>query len=276
MTRKASYAGIAVGVAISWLLSAPPIHAQAAHPPAPAVSHVLTPPADASQLQRELAALREQVDNLEARVGNQAAMGTAKGQGMPMQSKPAMKMGDDDDMPMSKKMSSGPSMKSGCMMDDMMGMGAMGGANSANAMATPSSLPGFPGQSHLYHLGSSDFFLDHQAHVELTTQQQKSLARIKQASLTQQANLQRQMDAEEEELWSLTGADEPNASEIEKKARAIERLRSDKRLAFIRKVGEASKVLTDEQRLELTGMTSADTAPMQMKSDSKPKDMGHM
>ena len=194
-----------------------------------------------------------------------------------MQSMPAMKMGDDDDMPMKMKMPSAGSMKSGgCMMDDMMGMGAMGGANSATAMATPSSLPGFPGQSHLYHLGSSDFFLDHESHVSLTNQQQKALAKIKQASLAQQADVQRQIDEAEEDLWTATAADQPDAGEIERKARAIERLRSDKRLAFIRKVGEASKVLTDEQRLALTGMAPSEPAAMPMNSDSKPKDMGHM
>lgn len=280
MTSTYSHTAFALSTFIALSLSAPSGQAQTTHTPASATSTHATGPTDASQLQRELAVLREQVKSLESRVSSQNAMGKTQNGIMAMQSSmpsmPAMKMGDDDDMPMNMKMPSAGSMKGGCMMDDMMGMGAMGGANSATAMAIPSSLPGFPGQSHLYHLGSSDFFLDHESHISLTNQQQKSLAKIKQASLAQQADVQRQIDAAEEELWSLTAADQPDAGEVEKKARAIERLRSDKRLAFIRKVGEASKLLTDEQRLALTGMAPSESAPMPMNSDPKPKDMGHM
>ncbi|MBX9737491.1 MAG: hypothetical protein K2X32_11250, partial [Phycisphaerales bacterium] len=48
----------------------------------------------------------------------------------------------------------------------MMGMGSMpmGGAGSPAAMAMPSALPGFPGASHIYHIGATGFFLDHPEH----------------------------------------------------------------------------------------------------------------
>ena len=47
-------------------------------------------------------------------------------------------------------------------MDSMCCMGAMGKAPGAGTtMAMPSALPGFPGASHLYHVGASGFFLDH-------------------------------------------------------------------------------------------------------------------
>jgi hypothetical protein len=47
-------------------------------------------------------------------------------------------------------------------MDSMCCMGAMGKAPGAGTpMAMPSALPGFPGASHLYHVGAGGFFLDY-------------------------------------------------------------------------------------------------------------------
>lgn len=61
----------------------------------------------------------------------------------------------------------------------------------------------------------------------------------------------------------LTAADQPDAAQIEAKIRALEKLRGDERLAFIRAVGEATKLLTNEQRQSLTGFTPpAPAAPM--------------
>ena len=40
-------------------------------------------------------------------------------------------------------------------------------------------LPGFPGASHLYHVGATGFFLDYSAALKLTTDQQAALKRIK-------------------------------------------------------------------------------------------------
>ena len=45
-------------------------------------------------------------------------------------------------------------------------MGQMGAAQPAAAM--PSALPGFPGASHLYHVGATGFFLDYSAALKLT------------------------------------------------------------------------------------------------------------
>ncbi len=45
----------------------------------------------------------------------------------------------------------------------------------------------------------------------------------------------------------------PDAAAIEAKVREIEKLRGDQRLAFIRAIGEAAKVLTDDQRRALAG-----------------------
>jgi len=147
------------------------------------------------------------------------------------------------------------------MMDQMMGMGMsrMGGGMNTGGMA--SALPGFPGASHIYHLGATGFFLDHGSHITLTVDQQKQLGEIKEQSLLGQSTLQRKIDQAEQELWDLTGADAPDAAKVEGKAREIEQLKSEQRISFIRDVGKAAAVLTDEQRKQLTGMMPANPAP---------------
>ena len=256
---------------------------------------------DTSNMQQEVARLREQVRQLEQRMQTMPSsrmqqsgginMSGCQGAGCKTQrAQSAMSMGMmDDDMPMGDPAMSGGASSGGSMgmMEmmrsrmsghDMMGMGAMGGMKSNAAMATPSALPGFPGQSHLYHIGATGFFLDHPRHIALTTEQQRMLGQHKQQSLLKQGELQRQIDAAEEKLWQLTGADQPQIGSIEKQVRDIERLRADQRMAFIRSVGEAARVLTDQHRQQLTGMapaSSAEPASMPM-PDGNPPSSGKM
>lgn len=146
----------------------------------------------------------------------------------------------------------------------MMGMGdmPMGGAGSPAAMAMPSAMPGFPGASHIYHVGATGFFLDHPEHITLTLEQQTALSQKKEQALLQQAEFQRKIEQAEQELWVLTSADQPDAAAIDTKVQEIARLQGDQRIAFIRACGEAAKVLTDEQRKQLTGMLPPAPAPM--------------
>ena len=138
----------------------------------------------------------------------------------------------------------------------MMGMGnmPMGGAGSPAAMAMPSALPGFPGASHIYHIGATGFFLDHPEHITLTLEQQTALSQKKEQALLQQAEFQRRIEQAEQELWVLTAADQPDVMAIDKKVQEIAKLQGDQRMAFVRACGDAAKVLTDEQRRQLTGM----------------------
>ncbi|QEG35794.1 periplasmic heavy metal sensor [Bythopirellula goksoeyrii] len=144
----------------------------------------------------------------------------------------------------------------------MGGMGMMGGEGMAmmgrmpgmGQMQMPSALPGFPGASHIYHVGSSNFFLDHMQHIEPSQDQQTKLNQIKQQTLMSQATYDRSIAEAEQDLWGLTSAEFPSAAEIEAKIREIEKLQSDKRIAFIRAVGEAAQVLSDEQRQALVGV----------------------
>jgi hypothetical protein len=137
-------------------------------------------------------------------------------------------------------------------MAGMMGMMGMGGGGSMSAMPQ-SALPGFPGASHLYHIGATGFFLDHPQHIALTTDQRAGLNKAKEQAALAKSTADRAVEQAEQALWTLTAADQPDATQIEAKIREIEKLRGDERLAFIRAVGEASKLLTDEQRKSLTG-----------------------
>jgi Spy/CpxP family protein refolding chaperone len=126
-------------------------------------------------------------------------------------------------------------------------------------MKMASALPGFPGASHIYHIGATDFFLDHPEHITLTAEQQRKLNGAKQKALTAKASAQRKIDEAEQQLWELTAADEPDAAQVQAKVQEIEKLRGEQRLAFIRAVGEAAKTLTDEQRQALLGNAKPQT-----------------
>lgn len=139
------------------------------------------------------------------------------------------------------------------MMGMMKGMNTMGSKGGFQAMNSPSALPGFPGASHLYHIGATGFFLDHPQHVTLTTAQKTALNQAKEQAALSKNTSDRQVEQAEQELWELTSADQPDAAKIEAKVREIENLRADARLTFIRSVGDASKLLTDQQRKILTG-----------------------
>src|SRR6266496_4347909 len=128
------------------------------------------------------------------------------------------------------------------------GMGPMGPPQSA--------LPGFPGASHIYHIGATGFFLDHAEHIGLSTEQQVGLNKIKEQALLSKSASDRQIEQAEQELATLTSSDQPDLKKIEAKVRDIAKLGSDQRIAFIKAVGEAAKLLTPDQQKMLTGFAS--------------------
>ena len=162
----------------------------------------------------------------------------------------------------------GGGMGKGMMDGDMMMMGMP----PAPAMAA-SALPGFPGASHLYHIGADDFFLNHDQHMTLSTQQRSDLTRAREQALLEKATADRKISEAEQELWTLTAADQPDAAKIEAKVREVEKLRGDQRLGFIRAVGEAAKVLTEEQRKSLLGQLPPQNQRAQPTSGGGMKDM---
>lgn len=132
----------------------------------------------------------------------------------------------------------------------------------AFAQPMPSDLPGFPGAAHIYHVGATGFFLDSSAGIQLTADQLATLNAIKQKSLGDLGAAQRKIDQAEQELWMLTASDRPEAMTLEMKVREIEKLKGDQRLAFIRSVGEAARVLTDDQRAALLSTGAPGAAQM--------------
>lgn len=265
-------------------------------------------PVDNTELARQLAELRAQIAQLQAALAQgQAAGGSPQPmpqggmkQGMPMGGSSMQGMGmsrmGGGSMPqgnsgmsgmsggsggrgmmdMDKMMMGGMSGGGGGMSMDgmmkMMGMGdmPMGGAGSPATMAMPSALPGFPGASHIYHVGATGFFLDHPEHITLTLEQQAALSQMKEQALLQQAEFQRGIEQAEQELWVLTAADQPDAVAIEHKVQEVARKQGEQRLAFIRAVGEAAKALTDEQRKQLTGMLPPAPTPMSPAAPAMP------
>ncbi len=163
------------------------------------------------------------------------------------------KMGGDK---MGKKMMGGDKMAGGMgMRRGMMGRGpAMGSMKTMSGLSTQSSLPGFPGVSHLYHIGETGFFLDHAEHITLSEEQQLKLNRIKESALLAAATSERNSDEAEQMLWTLTAEAQPDIKKIEAKAKEIAQLNVDQRIAFIRSVGMAAAVLTADQRQSLVGV----------------------
>lgn len=181
---------------------------------------------------------------------DEMSMGGGGGMGMNMD------MGEDEMMGMGMGGGGGGGM--GTDMTEMMGMrGKQMGQMSMGSMRMTSALPGFPGASHIYHIGATGFFLDHSKDIHLITEQQTELNRIKENTLLDQAAKQREIDAAEQELWTLTASDEPDAKKIKSEIEQIEKLRGDKRFSFIEAVGKAAKVLTPEQIDILVGRASS-------------------
>ena len=261
--------------------------------PDPHAQHKDKPTSGDQTLASQLAELRAKVTKLEAALEKSQPAGMTgmadKPSGMAMGGKSGTKpsmagMGDDGGemgaMGANKKPSGGMGMmdmdKMGMgamggekadmgMMDmdmmEMMGMmgmapksaGGMGGMKSMGKMQMKAALPSFPGASHIYHVGATDFFLNHPEHITLTSKQKGDLGRLKEKAVLAKTSAQRKIDEGEQELWILTSADEPDAAKIEAKIREIEVMRGDQRMALIRTVGAAAKLLTDEQRQTLLG-----------------------
>jgi len=244
--------------------------------PAPAVDaahkHAGAPKAasraKAGDLAKRVEQLSAQVAKLQAAMAKHQPGGTPAGAAQPMpggMGAGGMGMGM---MPMGK---AGKGM--GMMDDDMMMMGGMMGMGSGSMASggmgmkccpmmgqmpagggmSMSALPGFPGASHLYHIGETGFFLDHPQHITLSPEQASTLGKIREDAMRARGESARKVAAAEEQLWQLTAADQPSLTSIESKVRELEKLRGDARLAFIRAVGEAAKVLTDEQQKVLVG-----------------------
>ena len=214
-----------------------------------------------STLAQQIAELRAKVARLEA------ALDAGHPQGGAQEGSSTQNRGDVQGMGKQRR---GMGMRGGRMqgMGGMQGMGpAMGSAQSP--ALSRSSLPGFPGVSHLYHVGASGLFLDHAEHLQLTSSQREALNRLRQRVLLDSATSERKVGQAEQELWLLTAADQPDATTIEAKIREIATLHADWRLLQIRTVGEAAQLLTAEQRSRVTQEPN-EASPTQAEPASQP------
>ena len=233
-----------------------------------------------SEMRAEIARLQAAVDQNGASKSNAGAAmpmpaGKAKGMGMGMMGEmggmmPGMKgmegeMGGMGSMPAGGGMAPAKAMGMCCM--GMMGMPPAGNMSNMSASAAapampgmtgPSSaMPGQPGASHILHIGSTGFFLNHAQHITLTADQKSKLNRLKEKAMLDQASEQRKIDQAEQEVYALTGADQVDNSKIQAKIAETEKLRSGQRMSFIQAVSEASNVLTHEQHQALMGTMPA-------------------
>jgi Spy/CpxP family protein refolding chaperone len=80
---------------------------------------------------------------------------------------------------------------------------------------------------------------------------------MKDKAMLSQAAEQRRIDQAEQDLYILTGADQPDNAKIQAKIVEIEKLRGEQRMSFIRAVADASNVLSPEQRKALLGTMAA-------------------
>jgi hypothetical protein len=127
-------------------------------------------------------------------------------------------------------------------------------------LKTSSSLPGTPGVSHIYHIGATGFFLNHSEQIALSIKQRAALNVVQRKALLNKFTARRKIEEAEQQLWELTGTDEPDDSQIQLAVQAIEKLRGAQRIAFIQSVGEAAKVLTAEQHQILLGTMKPDAS----------------
>jgi Spy/CpxP family protein refolding chaperone len=87
----------------------------------------------------------------------------------------------------------------------------------------------------------------------LTPDQILTLNQVKEKAVLSQASEQRGIDRAEHDLFTLTGADQPDNAKFDAKIVEIEKLRAGQRMNFIRAVENASNELTPEQRKALLG-----------------------
>lgn len=208
----------------------------------------LAVPAAQAQSMLTALAMMDDMDNMDNKTGGMGGMG-GDNQGMggmgsgSMASPPGRTMSPP---PMRARMGRPGNV-------DMMGAAGRG----MQGMPSVSELPGFPGGSHLYHVGATGFFLDQPQHITLATEQQGALNKVREKWLLDARAFGRRLDEAEQALWTLTAAETPDIAKIEQQVRAIEKMRGDQRIAFIRAVGEAARVLTPEQQAVLLGTKPA-------------------
>lgn len=116
-----------------------------------------------------------------------------------------------------------------------------------------------PEASHLLHLGVPRFFTDYRRRLGLSDEQLETLRQSQRTALAKWTEHQSAIDAFEVRVWVLTGDPDYEERELEKVLASMTETRGAQRMAYIRAVRDAARVLTPEQRLLLTGSPRART-----------------
>ena len=223
-----------------------------------------------AEMRAEIARLQAAVDQTGAGKSNAGGAmpmpaGKGKSKGMGMMGEMGGMKGMEGEMGGMSSMPPGGAMAPPAKAMGMCCMGMMGmppGGNMSAPVAAPamagmtgpsSAMPGQPGASHILHIGSTGFFLNHAQHITLTADQKSKLNRLKEKAMLDQASEQRKIDQAEQEVYALTGADQVDHAKIQAKIAETEKLRSGQRMSFIEAVSEASNVLTHDQHQALMG-----------------------
>jgi hypothetical protein len=142
---------------------------------------------------------------------------------------------------------------SGMADDKMSGMSGGGMAPMKGKGMAAKPMAGASGQEapHLLHVGAKDFFLDHQQHINMTSDQKMQLEKLKSDAFQQKMSSQTKIDQSEQDLWELTSADQPNSAAIDSKVQEVAKFRADEQMGFIHSVSMASDVLTPDQRAQV-------------------------
>lgn len=118
-----------------------------------------------------------------------------------------------------------------------------------------------PKKSHLLHLGVAEFYLNHKAHLALTSDQQARLKASRAEARAQWLEDEERIQALEVRLWELTGAEPTSLEGVAAVVLEIAGRRADQRLAYVRAVSEAAGLLTAQQRKRLLGVRSSAAPP---------------
>ncbi len=148
-------------------------------------------------------------------------------------------------------------------------LGQLAMPNSASASA---GLPPAIGAPRIYHLAGNTFFLDRSSAAALTREQHLQLMALKEHAATSYASAQHDIDQRERALWVLLDSETPDIAMIEATVGEISRLVGQQRVAFIRTVGGAVGLLSNEQRIAIASRG----APMKPATMGPPPPKGAM
>ena len=138
-----------------------------------------------------------------------------------------------------------------------------------SAMNAAGGLPAARGAPHIYHVGADGFFLEHASAIGLTPEQQSKLSAIKEKAELAYAATQQKIDEAENDVWTLTSAEKPDATKIDARISEIGRLGARQRMDYVRAIGSAVAVLNAAQHKAVIALGPPSGSPAAPSSSMK-------